>query len=72
MLGLPTHSIFLVKEDGSKENVMNTDCSTKSEVRNEVKYLFDKCGYKKDNYTKVQYGNNQKIFYEFNISELEG
>ena len=72
MLGLPTHSIFLIKQDGSKENVMSTDCSTKSEVRNEVKDLFDKYGYNKDNYTKAQYGNNQKILYEFNINELEG
>lgn len=74
MLGLPTHWVFLIKKDGTRENVMNCDCSTKSEVREDVKYLFDKAGYKKENYTKAQYvaKDQQTVLYEFNLNELEG
>ena len=73
MLGLPTHWLYLVKQDGSKENVMNTDCSTKKEVRDEVNYLFKKCGYNKSDYIKAQYvsKDQETILYEFNIDELE-
>lgn len=71
MLGLPRNNIFLVRTDNSRENVMSTDCSTKKEVREETKYLFDKCGYKRENYIKAQYISNNKILYEFSLDELE-
>ena len=72
MLHFPSHTIYLVKTDGTKENVMNCDCSTKREVKEEVAYLFDNCGYDKNKYVKAQYTTEQnKILYEFNLSELE-
>ena len=72
MLGLPTHWIFLVKADGTRENVMNSDCSTKAEVKHDVKYLLAN-GFKKENYVKAQYtASDQKtVLYEFNLDELE-
>lgn len=75
MFGLPSHWIYLVKKDGTKENVANTDCSTKNEVRQEVKELFKYWGEncKKEDYATAQYvGRDQKtILYEFNLEELE-
>lgn len=74
MLGLPSHWVFLVKNDGTKENVMHCDCSTKKEVREEVKTLFDQHGYKRENYIKAQYTtmDEQTVLYEFDLNELEG
>lgn len=74
MLGLPSHWIFLIKADGTKENVCNCDCSTKKEVRDEVKDLLDEFGYNKDKYVKAQYTSKdqQTILYEFDLNELEG
>ena len=73
MFGLPTHWIFLVKVDGTRENVCNADCSTKTEVREEVKDLFDKFGYNKEEYIKAQYTSKDQetILYEFELTELE-
>ena len=74
MLGLPTHWIYLVKENGERENVMNGDCSTKSEVRDDVVRLLkdysntiDISIYKKAQYTD----SNQNVLYEFDLEELD-
>lgn len=74
MFGLPSHWIFLVKADGTRENVSNSDCSTKAEVRDEVKELLDMYGYNREEYVKAQYTSKdqQTILYEFELSELEG
>lgn len=72
-LGLPTHWIFLVKKDGTKENVSNTDCNTKQDVRDEVKDILNMSGYNKEKYIKAQYvaKDKQTVLYEFSINELE-
>lgn len=55
---LPSGTIFLIKKDGTKESVMITDLNNESELLEEVNYLFDKCGYKKDNYISAIYQKN--------------
>lgn len=68
---LPSHSIYLVKKDGTRVNVSMSDCSTKKEVREEVKeiienYYDDQIG----NYAKAQYvDRNDNILYECSIEE---
>ena len=36
---LPTHWLYFIDNEGNEENVANTDCSTKQEVRDEAKYI---------------------------------
>lgn len=74
MLGLPTHWVYLVKENGERENVMNTDCSTKSEVRKEVADLLRYYAKSMDIsiYKKAQYTDSkQKVLYEFDLEDLD-
>lgn len=73
MLGLPTHWICLVKQDGTRKFICNGDCSTKSEVRDEVKRMFRMNGYNKEDYIKAQYvaKDQDTVLYEFNIDEIE-
>lgn len=69
---LPSHTIYLVKEDGTKENVCICDCSTKKEVREEVKDLINYYSKTMDTsiYVKAQYvDKNDKVLYECTIEE---
>lgn len=74
MLGLPTHSIYLVKEDGTRENVSMSDCSTKREFRLEVKDLLEYYSKSQDVsvYKKAQYvGSGDNILYECSIEDCK-
>ena len=74
MLGLPAHYVYLIKENSERENVMNTDCSTKAEVRQEVADLL-KYYAKRDDisvYKKAQYtDSNNRVLYEFDLEDLD-
>lgn len=72
MLGLPTHWVYLVKKDGTRENVENADFSTKLEFRKAVKELIEMYSKNIDTsiYEKAQYTNNNKeVLYECTIAE---
>ena len=74
MLGLPTHYVYLVKESGERENVMNTDCSTKTEVRESVADLLKYYAKSEDIsvYKKAQYTDSKnRILYEFDLEDLD-
>lgn len=65
---MPTHTIWLLNENGEWENCSMTDCSTKEEVRQEVKELVEY--YKTRKYTKAQYRDkNDVVLYEVDIEE---
>ena len=69
---LPSHAIYLVKKDGTKENVSMTDCSTKKEVREEVKDLIKYYSKTMDTsiYVKAQYfDRNGSLLYECTVEE---
>ena len=72
MLELPTHNIYLVKRDGTKESIMIGDCSTSKEVRDEVRYSIDMMSKHKDisEYIKAEYTNNNgDVLYTCTIEE---
>lgn len=73
MLSLPTHWVFLVRKDGTRENVMNADFSTKAEFRKDVKKLIEKYSKNIDTsvYEKAQYllFNQETVIYECTIAE---
>ena len=74
MLGLPTHYVYLIKENGERENVMNTDCSTKAEVRQEVADLLKYYAKSEDIsvYKKAQYtDSSNRVLYEFDLEDLD-
>ena len=74
MLGLPTHWVYLVKENGERENVMNTDCSTTSEVKKEVADLLRNYAKSTDIsiYKKAQYTDSKhNVLYEFDLEDLD-
>ena len=74
MFGLPTHWIYLVKENGEKENVMNGDYSTKSEVRADVAKLLKDYSKNMDIsiYKKAQYTDSKhNVLYEFDLEDLD-
>ena len=68
---LPSHTIYLIKVNGEKDNVCMCDLSTKKEVREEVKKLVEE--YYDDqleNFIKAQYTDrNGKVLYECTIKE---
>ena len=69
---LPTHWLYLVDKDGNEENVANTDCGTKKEVRDEVKYLINMYSKHMDTsiYVKARYKDNKgNLLYECSIDE---
>lgn len=70
---LPTHWLYFIDNEGNEENVANTDCSTKQEVRDEAKYIllmYEKQGDDITRYTRVQYRDrNDKVLYECSIKE---
>ena len=71
MFGLPTHTIYLIKKDGSRENVCMTDCSTKIEVRLEVRNLIQEYyNDKVEEFEKAEYvDKNNNVLYECSINE---
>lgn len=74
MLGLPTHYVYLIKENGERENVMNADCSTKAEVRESVADLLKYYAKSEDIsvYKKAQYTDSKnRVLYEFDLEDLD-
>lgn len=72
---LPTHWLFLIDNEGNEENVANVDCSTKQEVRDEVKDIL--LMYEKhmdiSRYVRAEYRDrNDKVLYSCSISECNG
>jgi hypothetical protein len=69
---LPTHSIYLIKKDGTKENCAIIDCSTKAEVREFVKELketWTSVNFE-ETYVKAQYVDGKdNVIYECTIKE---
>lgn len=68
---MPTHNIYLVKQNGERVSVSITDCSTKQEVRQEAKELLEQYYDDKiEEYAKVQYvDKNDKVLYECTVEE---
>lgn len=72
---LPSHEILVVKDDGTKESIMCTDCSTKKEVRKEVEdyilNLIKHCKTYYEEWSWFQYVDHDKnVLYEFSIEEI--
>lgn len=68
---MPSHTIYLIKVNGERINVCMCDCSTKKEVRQEVKRLIQEYYDDKINeYIKAQYvDKNDNVLYECTIKE---
>lgn len=66
---LPSGNLYFVKNDNSLENVMITDLIDYQDFINEIDYLFNKCGYKKSDYSSARYVKNNKIVFETKIEE---
>lgn len=71
MFSLPTHSIYFIKKDGTRENVEMADYSTKTEVREAVNELMNEYyNDKVEEFVKAQYvDKNDNILYECTIEE---
>ena len=67
MFGLPTGTVYLVDNKGEKHNVMMSDITSEEELKHEVEYLFNKCGYKKDNFQLAIYVENNKTIYTYKL-----
>ena len=67
----PTHTIYLIKKDGSRENISMCDCSTKKEVREQVKEIVTNyCKQLAKECEKAQYvDKNDIVLYECTIQE---
>ena len=71
-LCLPTHTLYLVDKDGNEENVSMSDCSTKQEVRDEIKDIINMYAKHQDvsKYKSVRYKDkNDRVLYECSIEE---
>ena len=61
---LPSGEVFLIKTDNTLDKVMSSDISSLKELQEEIDYLFNKCGYNKNNFIGAKYVYNQKTIYE--------
>ena len=68
---MPSGEVFLIEgETGKKESVMITDLHNKEDFKDELKYLFEKCGYDINKYIEAVYVRNNKITMRIILDEL--
>lgn len=69
---LPSGEIILTDGKGKEESTMIVDLNNIEDFKNEVKYLFNKCGYNREKYFEALYKNkNNRITMRFLIEDLE-
>lgn len=68
---LPSGMIYLIDAEGKEYNVMNTDLHNMQDFKDELKYLFEKCGYDINKYIEAIYKNgNNKTTLRIILDEL--
>ena len=68
---LPSGMVYLIDAEGKEHNVMNTDLHNMQDFKDELKYLFEKCGYDINKYIEAIYKNgNNKITLRIILDEL--
>lgn len=74
---MPTHTLYVICKDGSRENIMMADFSTKKEIRKEVKSYIqmlikhNKTSY--ENWVGIEYcDRNENVLYQCSMDEIMG
>jgi len=68
---LPSGSIILIDGNGNYNEVMSTDIHNMDDFKDELRYLFDKCGYNINNYFEAIYKNgNGRVTMRLVLDEL--
>lgn len=74
MFGLPTHEIFAVKENGEMESIMITDCNSRENVIEEIRwYIKDMIKHNNTRYEEwdhFDYVNHMTCFYRIMADEI--
>lgn len=66
---LPSGNIYLFKKVGECENVMTCDLDSIEDFKEELNYLFNKCGYEINEYEMAIYKDGDRnIKYKINVS----
>ena len=68
---MPSGTIYLIDAEGKEVNVMMTDIHKMEDFKDELKYLFEKCGYDITKYIEAIYKNkDNRITMRIILDEL--